>query len=254
MNNNNVKGEYYIIDMVELMKKDYKIGLYMIKNNFLVMGVNDLYVISKVEKYLREYINKDYMLNGVLMINLEIIIIGYNVIIELGVIINLNIIIIGEIVIKIGVIVGFNIEIYNLCIDSYVVVRYSFVYDSIVREGIIVGLFVYLRDYVDIGIYNRIGNFVEVKKFSIGYNIKVSYLIYIGDLVVGEFVNFGCGFVIVNYDGKLKYKIEIGDNVFIGCNINFIVLIKIGDNVFIVVGLIVIKDIFNNGFVIVRSC
>ena len=88
LNNNNAKGEYYITDMVELMKKDYKIGSYMIKNNSLAMGVNDLYAISKAEKYLREYINKDHMLNGVSMINPETITIGHNVIIEPGVTIN----------------------------------------------------------------------------------------------------------------------------------------------------------------------
>lgn len=253
LNNNNAKGEYYITDMVELMKKDYKIGSYMIKNNSLAMGVNDLYAISKAEKYLREYINKDHMLNGVSMINPETITIGHNVIIEPGVTINPNTTITGETVIKAGAIVGPNTEIHNSRIDSHVVVRHSLVYDSIVREGTTVGPFAHLRDHADIGTHNRIGNFVEVKKSSTGHNTKASHLAYIGDSVVGESVNFGCGSVTVNYDGKLKHKTEIGDNVFIGCNTNLIAPIKIGDNVFIAAGSTVTKDIPDNGFAIARS-
>lgn len=253
LNNNNAKGEYYITDMVELMKKDYKIGSYMIKNNSLAMGVNDLYAISKAEKYLREYINKDHMLNGVSMINPETITIGHNVIIEPGVTINPNTTIIGDTVIKAGAIVGPNTEIHNSRIDSHVVVRHSLVYDSIVREGSTVGPFAHLRDHADIGTHNRIGNFVEVKKSSTGHNTKASHLAYIGDSVVGESVNFGCGSVTVNYDGKLKHKTEIGDNVFIGCNTNLIAPIKIGDNVFIAAGSTVTKDIPDNGFAIARS-
>ena len=253
LNNNNAKGEYYITDMVELMKKDYKIGSYMIKNNSLAMGVNDLYAISKAEKYLREYINKDHMLNGVSMINPETITIGHNVIIEPGVTINPNTTITGETVIKAGAIVGPNTEIHNSRIDSDVVVKHSLVYDSIVREGTTVGPFAHLRDHADIGTHNRIGNFVEVKKSSTGHNTKASHLAYIGDSVVGESVNFGCGSVTVNYDGKLKHKTEIGDNVFIGCNTNLIAPIKIGDNVFIAAGSTVTKDIPNNGFAIARS-
>ncbi|WP_264229485.1 bifunctional UDP-N-acetylglucosamine diphosphorylase/glucosamine-1-phosphate N-acetyltransferase GlmU [Acholeplasma laidlawii] len=253
LNNNNAKGEYYITDMVELMKKDYKIGSYMIKNNSLAMGVNDLYAISKAEKYLREYINKDHMLNGVSMINPETITIGHNVIIEPGVTLNPNTTITGDTVIKAGAIVGPNTEIHNSRIDSHVVVRHSLVYDSIVREGTTVGPFAHLRDHADIGTHNRIGNFVEVKKSSTGHNTKASHLAYIGDSVVGESVNFGCGSVTVNYDGKLKHKTEIGDNVFIGCNTNLIAPIKIGDNVFIAAGSTVTKDIPDNGFAIARS-
>lgn len=76
---------------------------------------------------------------------------------------------------------------------------------------------------------------------------------YIGDSIVGESVNFGCGSVTVNYDSKLKHKTEIGDNVFIGCNTNLITPIKIGDNVFIVAGSTVTKDIPDNEFAIARS-
>jgi len=253
LGNNNAKGEYYITDMVELMKKDYKIGSYLIKNNSLAMGVNDLYAISKAEKYLREYINKDHMINGVSMINPETITVGHNVVIESGVTINPNTTITGNTIIRSGAVVGPNTEIHNSQIHENVIVKHSLIYDSIVREGTTVGPFAHLRDHADIGTYNRIGNFVEVKKSSTGHDTKASHLAYIGDAEVGEGVNFGCGSVTVNYDGKLKHKTKIADNVFIGCNTNLIAPITIGNNVFIAAGSTVTKDIPDNGFAIARS-
>src|SRR5690606_22831341 len=129
LDNKNAKGEYYITDMISIMRKDYKVGTYTVKNNSLVMGVNDLYAISKAEKYLREYINKEHMLNGVSMINPDTITIGHNVIIEPGVTINPNSTITGNTIIKSGAIIGPNSEIHNSEIHENVHVRHSYVYD-----------------------------------------------------------------------------------------------------------------------------
>lgn len=250
---NNVKNEYYITDMIELMRKDYKVGTYTVRNNSLVMGVNDLYAISKAEKYLREYINKEHMLNGVSIINPETVTIGHNVTIEAGVIINPNTTITGNTTIKTGAIIGPNSEVHNSTIYENVQIKHSLIYDSIVRRETTVGPFAHLRDHADIGEHNRIGNFVEFKKSSTGSNTKASHLAYIGDATVGESVNFGCGSVTVNYDGIHKHQTVIGNHAFIGCNTNLIAPIKIGDNVFIAAGSTVTKDIPDNGFAIARS-
>src|SRR5690606_31956935 len=253
LDNKNAKGEYYITDMISIMRKDYKVGTYTVKNNSLVMGVNDLYAISKAEKYLREYINKEHMLNGVSMINPETITIGHNVVIEPGVTVNPNTTITGKTIIKTGAIIGPNSEVHNSEIHENVQVKHSYVYDSVVRKNTTVGPFAHLREHADIGESNRIGNFVEVKKSSTGFNTKASHLAYIGDAEVGSNVNFGCGTITVNYDGVNKNKTVIGDWAFIGCNTNLIAPITIGDNVFIAAGSTVTKDIPSNSFAIARS-
>ncbi|MBN3489981.1 bifunctional UDP-N-acetylglucosamine diphosphorylase/glucosamine-1-phosphate N-acetyltransferase GlmU [Acholeplasma equirhinis] len=253
LGNDNAKGEYYITDMITIMRKEYKVGTYTVKNNSLVMGVNDLYAISKAEKYLREYINKEHMLNGVSMINPETITIGHNVVIEPGVIVNPNTTITGNTVIKSGAIIGPNSEVHNSVIHENVQVKHSLVYDSEVHMNTTVGPFAHLREHANIGSNNRIGNFVEVKKSSTGDNTKASHLAYIGDAEVGSNVNFGCGTITVNYDGVTKHKTKIGDWAFIGCNTNLIAPISIGDNVFIAAGSTVTKDIPSNSFAIARS-
>ena len=98
--------------------------------------------------------------------------------------------------------------------------QHSLVYDSIVDDYTTIGPFAHLRAHAHVGEHNRIGNFVEIKNSKTGYNTKASHLSYIGDAEVGKNVNFGCGSVTVNYDGVYKHKTVIGDDVFIGCNVN----------------------------------
>lgn len=250
---NEITGEYYITDMIKLMRKDYKVGAYTIKNSSVVMGVNDLYQVSKAEKYLREYINKEHLINGVAMINPETITIGHNVTIESGVVIYPNSTITGKTVIKENAIIGPNTEIHNSTIYENTKVRHSFIYDSIVRENSVVGPFSHLRQNADIGPNNRIGNFVEIKESKTGNKTAAAHLAYIGDSIVGDNVNFGCGSITVNYDGKVKHQTKIGSNVFIGCNVNLIAPIEIGDNVFIAAGSTVTKNVPENAFSIART-
>ena len=89
----------------------------------------------------------------------------------------------------------------------------------------------------------RIGDFVELKKSTIGNGTKVSHLTYIGDATVGERVSFGCGTVVVNYDGYHKYRTEIGDDCFIGCNTNLVSPVKLGYRAFTAAGTTVTKDV-----------
>ena len=99
----------------------------------------------------------------------------------------------------------------------------------------------------------RIGNFVEIKNSTINNDTKCAHLTYIGDALVGERVNFGCGVVIANYNGKQEFKTIIGNDVFLGCNCNLIAPIEIGDNCFIAAGTTVTKSSKNNTFCVARS-
>ncbi|MFR0924125.1 MAG: DapH/DapD/GlmU-related protein [Butyricicoccaceae bacterium] len=80
-----------------------------------------------------------------------------------------------------------------------------------------------------------------------------SHLTYIGDATVGERVNFGCGTVVVNYDGYHKYRTEIGDDCFIGCNTNLVSPVKLGDRAFTAAGTTVTKDVPAGALSVARS-
>ena len=110
-------------------------------------------------------------------------------------------------------------------------------------EKATIGPFAHLRENAIVSIGNRIGNFVEIKNSQTGRETKAAHLSYIGDSSVGSRVNFGCGSITVNFDGVSKHKTNIGDDVFIGCNVNMIAPLNISNNVFIAAGSTVTKDI-----------
>ena len=252
--NNNSKGEYYLTDIVKILKnKGKKLGTYVLQTSYKAMGVNDLYALSIAEGKLRHDINKRFMQKGVAMINPETITIGHNVVIEENVTIHPNTYITGNSVIHKNATVGPNTEIHNSTIGESVSCKHSLVYNSTIQEFTTVGPFAHLRDGANIGPHNRIGNFVEIKKSSTGENTKASHLAYIGDAEIGSQVNFGCGAITVNYDGKNKYKTIIGDNVFVGCNVNLIAPIEIQDDSFIAAGSTLNKNVPKGSLAIARA-
>ena len=250
---NDRKGEFYLTDIVSLMHQNYKVNTFVVRNPMVTMGINDLYSISIAEKYLRDAINKSHMLSGVSIVNPETVTIGHNVVIEEGVWIYPNTSIIGNSVIKKGAIVGPNSEVRDSFIDEGAEIRHSLVIESRVGKKTTVGPFAHLRGHANIGDHNRIGNFVEVKNSTTGTDTKAAHLAYIGDAEVGERVNFGCGSITVNYDGVKKHKTLIGNDVFIGCNVNMVAPISISDNVFIAAGSTVTKDIPKGSLAIARN-
>ncbi|MFH2117508.1 MAG: bifunctional UDP-N-acetylglucosamine diphosphorylase/glucosamine-1-phosphate N-acetyltransferase GlmU [Bacillota bacterium] len=250
---NDRKGEYYLTDIVNLMHQDHKVNTFMVRNPIVTMGINDLYGISVAEKYLREFINKGHMLSGVSIVNPETVTIGHNVVIEEAVWIYPNTTIMGNSLIKRGAIVGPNSEIVDSIIHEKAEIRHSIVINSEVGENSTVGPFAHLRNHAIIGKDNRIGNFVEVKKSTTGEGTKAAHLSYIGDATVGKHVNFGCGSVTVNFDGLKKHQTVIGDDVFIGCNVNLVAPIQIGDNVFIAAGSTVTQDVPKGALAIARN-
>jgi bifunctional UDP-N-acetylglucosamine pyrophosphorylase/glucosamine-1-phosphate N-acetyltransferase len=250
---NKNKGEYYLTDIIEIMRDEHKVGTFVLWDNQKVMGINDLYSVSIAEKYLRDLINRGHMINGVSMINPETITIGHDVTIEQNVTIYPNTYITGGSIIKTGAKIGPNTEIHSSTIHENVKVKHSLVFDSIVHKGTTIGPFAHLRNGAEIGEENRIGNFVEVKKSSTGKNTKAAHLAYIGDSETGKNVNFGCGSITVNYDGINKHKTIIGDDVFIGCNTNLVAPLEVGDNVFIAAGSTVTKNVPKGALAIARN-
>ncbi|MDY0339420.1 MAG: bifunctional UDP-N-acetylglucosamine diphosphorylase/glucosamine-1-phosphate N-acetyltransferase GlmU [Acholeplasmataceae bacterium] len=247
------KGEYYLTDIVALMHQERKVNTFIVRDPRVTMGINDLYGVGVAEKYLRDSINKGHMLSGVSIINPETVTIGHNVLIEEGVWIYPNATIMGSSVIKHHAIIGPNSEVVDSIIEPYAEIKHSIVANSKVGTHTTVGPFAHLRDGAMIGDYNRIGNFVEVKKSTTGTDTKAAHLSYIGDSTVGDRVNFGCGSITVNYDGVHKHQTIVGNDVFIGCNVNLIAPIKIEDNVFIAAGSTVTEDIPKGALAIARN-
>ncbi len=93
----------------------------------------------------------------------------------------------------------------------------------------------------DYGVH--LGAYVETKNSNFARGNTVSHLTYIGDSDVGKYCNFGCGTVTCNYDGKDKFRTQIGDYCFIGCNTNLVAPVKVGDGAYTAAGSTITKDV-----------
>ena len=251
--NNNAKGEYYLTDIVEILSNKAKIGSFSIKDTYKLNGINDLYTLSCVERDFKNAILKKHMLNGVNIINPDTVTIGSDVTIEEGTTIYPGTIIMGKTHIGKNCVVGPNSDLFNATLKDGAKLIHSLCYDSTLNENSSVGPFSHLRMNTIVGIDDRIGNFVEIKNSTLGPKTNVAHLTYIGDTDCGGGVNFGCGTVTVNYDGKNKFRTLIGDNVFIGCNTNLIAPVSVGSNSLIAAGSTITESIDENDFAIARS-
>ena len=122
-----------------------------------------------------------------------------------------------------------------------------------------------VENKVDIGPYARIrpgailkegskvGNFVEIKKSTLGKKSKVNHLTYIGDSVIGKSVNVGAGTITCNYDGVKKNKTKIRDNVFIGSNSSLVAPLTIEENSVIGAGSVITKNVKKKSLALTRS-
>ena len=251
---NNAQGEYYLTDTLEiLLSAGKKIGGYAISDNDEIRGINDRVQLNEAEKIMQKRINEYHMRNGVTMRNPE------SVYIEDGVEIGNDTEICQNVTIKSGTkigsdcVIGSGSMLNRAVIHDGVDVLSSVILESEVDEGTHVGPFAYIRPNCHVGKEVKVGDFVELKNSNIDYGTKISHLTYIGDSDVGKRVNFGCGTVTCNYDGKKKYRTTIGDDCFVGCNTNFVSPINVGDGVYIAAGSTITEDIPENSLSIARA-
>lgn len=253
IHNNNAQGEYYLTDVIEILKKSgKKIGALPIPFEE-TLGVNSREQLAEAARIMRKRVNKNHMENGVTLID------PCTTYIDLNVKIGNDTIIYPQNVIQGSTEIGKNCILYpgsrieDSIIKEGTIVQSSVILESKIGENTTVGPFAYIRPESVIGNSVRIGDFVEVKKSTIADKTKVSHLTYIGDAEVGSRCNFGCGTVVVNYDGKRKNKTIIGDNSFIGCNTNLVSPVKVNDNTYIAAGSTITDEVPEGSLAIARA-
>lgn len=149
--------------------------------------------------------------------------------------------------------IGPNTMITDCTVGDGAVINSSQCNQSVIDPGAHVGPFAYIRPNCHVGRDVKVGDFVELKNATLGEGTKVSHLTYIGDCDVGRECNFGCGTVLVNYDGKKKYRSTIGDHCFIGCNTNLVSPVKLGDWAYTAAGSTITEDVAEGELAIARA-
>ena len=147
------------------------------------------------------------------------------------------------------VVIGKKVKIgNNVTINSF-----SHLEDCKIKNKVEVGPYARLRPGTILEEGSKIGNFVEVKKSSVGKKSKINHLSYIGDSELGKGVNVGAGTITCNYDGVKKSKTKIRDNVFIGSNSSLVAPITLEKNSIVGAGSVITKKVKKNSLALTRS-
>lgn len=203
-------------------------------------------------KRLRKKIVRRHMASGVVFIDPKAAYIGSEVTIGANTVIYPGVMLEGHTAIGCGCTVGQCSRIVDSLIGDGVEIQNSIIMGSMVGNGSSVGPFAYIRPGSSIGCNTRIGDFVEIKKSSVGDGTKVAHLAYVGDAEVGRNVNIGCGAVFVNYDGREKRKVTVGDDSFIGSNVNLVAPVKIDAGAYVAAGSTITDDVPGDAMAIAR--
>lgn len=251
---NNSQGEYYLTDTIKVLNNEgYKIGGWVLEDSNDIKAVNDRVQLAEVTKIMQERINKRLMISGVTIIDSEHTYIEDSVAIGNDTVIYPGTILEGNTVIGSHCTIGPNSRIINSTIRNNVSIESSKVIEANINDGTTVGPFAYLRPGTNLGKNVKIGDFVEVKKSTIGDNSKSSHLAYIGDAEIGNDVNIGCGVVFVNYDGKKKHKTFVGDGAFIGSNSNLVAPVNVKPGGYVACGSTITEDVEEGDLAIARA-
>ncbi|WP_428910331.1 bifunctional UDP-N-acetylglucosamine diphosphorylase/glucosamine-1-phosphate N-acetyltransferase GlmU [Niallia sp. Krafla_26] len=252
--NENAQGEYYLPDVIEILKNEGKVVTAFKTADFSeTLGVNDRVALAEAEQIMKKRINEQHMRNGVTLVDPLSTYIGADVEIGSDTIIYPGTVLSGQTTIGSDCEIGPNSEIKDCKIGDATVIKHSVAHESQIGSHVNIGPFAHIRPLSHIHDKVKIGNFVEIKKADFGEGSKASHLSYIGDAEVGKDVNVGCGSITVNYDGKNKFLTKIEDGVFIGCNSNLIAPVQIGKGAYVAAGSTITEDVPGDALALARA-
>ena len=246
----NSQNETYLTDTISLLNKALH---FEVDDPFEVKGINDRYQLYECEHHIQEQLKSFWMKNGVSFVDpisctlSEDSSFGKDVIIEPQTHLR------GKCNIGNRCHLGPGSVITNSTLAENVLAIHSFINEASIGSNSVIGPFTHIRPESNICDNSKIGNFVEIKKSSIGEGTKINHLSYIGDSTLGNNINVGAGTITANFDGKNKHQTIIGDHSKTGANSVLVAPIKIGANVTIGAGSTVSKNIPDKSLVVERS-
>ncbi|MCL2578100.1 MAG: bifunctional UDP-N-acetylglucosamine diphosphorylase/glucosamine-1-phosphate N-acetyltransferase GlmU [Defluviitaleaceae bacterium] len=245
LKNTNSQQEYYLTDVPKILREEGKrVRVFHSREDLSVFtGINTQIQLAEAARFMRERINAAHMTAGVRMFDPSTVFIDSAVKISRGVVIYPGVILEGNCEIAENAVIGANSHLKDTFVGAGAGVRQSVCVSAKIGAGSEVGPFAYLRPGAVIGEECRVGNFVEVKNSTLGNGTKMAHLAYIGDADVGSGVNYSCGAITANYDGTKKHRTKIGDNAFIGSNVNLIAPVEIGENCLVAAGSTITDDV-----------
>ena len=251
----NAQAEYYLTDCVSLAANEGgQVEALVCDNPVEVQGVNNRLQQAELERAYQKSQADALMQEGVTLIDPARIDVRGSVKAGKDVLIDVNAVFIGDVTL------GDNVKIEAGCViqdcridDNATIKAHSVLESAIIGENCDVGPFARIRPDTILNANAKVGNFVEIKKSTIGKGSKVSHLSYIGDTQMGDDVNIGAGTITCNYDGANKFKTTIGNKVFVGSDTQLVAPVYVRDGTTIGAGSTITKDTPENELTLSRS-
>ncbi|KLU14757.1 MULTISPECIES: bifunctional UDP-N-acetylglucosamine diphosphorylase/glucosamine-1-phosphate N-acetyltransferase GlmU [Xenorhabdus] len=254
LENNNAQGEYYLTDVIALAHKEgRKIKAVHPSRLSEMEGVNNRLQLSALERIYQSEQAEKLLLAGVMLLDPARFDLRGTLEHGRDVVIDTNVIIKGHVTLGNNVQIGSGCILKNCVIgDGAVIDPYTVIEDSDIAAECTIGPFARLRPGSKLAEKAHVGNFVEMKKSSLGIGSKAGHLTYLGDSEIGNNVNIGAGTITCNYDGANKFKTIIGDDVFVGSDTQLVAPVTVAKGATIGAGTTVTKDVAENDLVISR--
>lgn len=234
---NNAKNEYYLTDLVSIARSENLTCTALEADTEEVIGVNSRIELAAAEKIFQNRSRNQAMHDGVTLLDPSSVYFSHDTVIESDVVIEPQVFFGPGVTLKTGAVVK----------------AFSHLEGTTIGNRANAGPFARLRPGAQIGDDAKVGNFVEIKKATLGPNAKVSHLTYIGDAEIGADANIGAGTITCNYDGFQKHFTKIGKGSFIGSNSSLVAPVTVGDGAYVGSGSVITKDIPDNALAVARG-
>jgi bifunctional UDP-N-acetylglucosamine pyrophosphorylase/glucosamine-1-phosphate N-acetyltransferase len=243
LGNQNAQAEYYLTDVLALAVADQvAVNTLQVPNSWEAEGVNNKVQLAALERIYQANVARALLSAGVTLFDAHRLDVRGTLTHGQDVVIDVNCVFEGHVHLGDGVQIGANCVIKNCVLGAGTVVQaFSHLDGATVGENVAIGPFARLRPETVLANQVHVGNFVEIKKSSVGEGSKVNHLTYLGDASVGRKTNIGAGSVTCNYDGANKFVTTIGDNVFVGSGTLMVAPVTLEDGATIGAGTVLTK-------------
>lgn len=251
----NAQGEYYLTDLVWIYRqRRLRVETLLLDSPAELRGVNSRVDLADLGATLRARKNRDVMFAGATLEDPATTYIDIDVTIGADTIVGPGVVLQGSTTIGEGCHILAGSRLTNATVgDRVTVLDHSVIAESRVGSGARIGPFAHIRPLSDIAEGAHVGNFVELKKTSMGRGAKANHLAYLGDATIGAGANIGAGTITCNYDGVSKHPTVIEDGAFIGSDSQLIAPVRIGAGAYVAAGSSITKDVPADALAVARA-
>jgi bifunctional UDP-N-acetylglucosamine pyrophosphorylase/glucosamine-1-phosphate N-acetyltransferase len=241
----NAQGEFYLTDLIAIYRRrKLTVETLVVDNAQEIRGINSRTELADVSRIVRQTKNEELMAAGVTIVDPATTYIDPDVVIGPDTVIHPGVVLEGHTRIGTACEIQAHVRIVDSELaDQVTINNFCLIVGARVASGAQVGPFAHLRPETQVGEKARIGNFVELKKTTLGRGSKANHLSYLGDATIGANVNVGAGTITCNYDGEKKHPTVIEDGAFIGSDTQLIAPVKIGKGAYVGAGSSITEDV-----------